>query len=153
MNGEWLFDDVAKETFRKQLWRVADYCGVQVGTYTILSNHFHILVNVPQQTPVTDDELLRRYAVLYPKPTKYETEKLEVVKAELATNGPEAIASLGRERERIGSFRHLEGHRPGAYLKVDRAVDGAADGAVPHRKTVAAEKAANGDHVAIANLE
>jgi hypothetical protein len=21
VNGEWLFDDVAKETFRKQLWR------------------------------------------------------------------------------------------------------------------------------------
>jgi hypothetical protein len=28
VNGEWLFDDVAKEIFRKQLWRVADYCGL-----------------------------------------------------------------------------------------------------------------------------
>ncbi len=102
VNGEWLFDDVAKEIFRKQLWRVADYCGVQVGTYTILSNHFHILVNVPQQTPVTDAELLRRFAVLYPKPTKYETEQLEVVKAELATNGPEAVAWRRRHLARMG---------------------------------------------------
>jgi hypothetical protein len=56
------------------LWQVADSCGVQVGTYTTLSNHFHLLVNLPQQTPVTDDELLRRYAVLYPKPTKCQTD-------------------------------------------------------------------------------
>jgi hypothetical protein len=26
VNGEWLFDDIAKEVLRKQLWQVADYC-------------------------------------------------------------------------------------------------------------------------------
>mgnify|MGYP002814289387 CR=1 FL=1 len=102
VNGEWLFDDVAKEIFRQQLWQVADYCGVQVVTYTIMVNHFHLLVNVPQQTPVTDDELLRRYAVLYPKPTKYQTARLEVVKAELATNGPEATAWRQRQLALMG---------------------------------------------------
>jgi REP element-mobilizing transposase RayT len=45
VNGEWLFDDVAKEVLRKQLWQVADYCGVQIVTYAILSNHFHVLVH------------------------------------------------------------------------------------------------------------
>ena len=102
VNGEWLFDDVAKEIFRQQLWQVADYCGVQVVTYTIMVNHFHILVTVPQQTPVADEELLRRYAVLYPKPTKYQTARLEVVKAELATNGPEATAWRQRQLALMG---------------------------------------------------
>jgi len=25
VNGEWLFDDVAKEILRRQIWQVADY--------------------------------------------------------------------------------------------------------------------------------
>jgi putative transposase len=43
VNGEWLFDAADKESFRRQLWAVADYCGVEVLTWTILSNHFHAL--------------------------------------------------------------------------------------------------------------
>ena len=61
VNGEWLFDDRAKEILRRQFWQVADYCGVEILTYTILSNHFHLLVRVPQKTPVSDAELVRRY--------------------------------------------------------------------------------------------
>ena len=30
VNGEWLFDDVAREILRRQIWQVADYCGVQI---------------------------------------------------------------------------------------------------------------------------
>jgi putative transposase len=36
VNGAFLLDDVAKETLRKQLWQVADYCGVQVLTYVLM---------------------------------------------------------------------------------------------------------------------
>jgi hypothetical protein len=43
VNGERLIDDPAKEIFRKQLWLCAEYCGVQILTYAILSNHFHVL--------------------------------------------------------------------------------------------------------------
>lgn len=91
VNGERLLDDPAKEVLRKQLWQVADYCGVQVLTYAIMSNHFHVLLRVPQSTTLADDELLRRYAVLYPKPTKYQTAQLDVIKAQLQENGPEAV--------------------------------------------------------------
>ena len=89
VNGEFLFDDPAKETLRKQLWQIADYCGVQVLTYTILSNHFHILVRVPQASPVGDVELLRRYAILYPKPTRFQVARLEVVAAWLKSGDPQ----------------------------------------------------------------
>jgi len=97
VNGERLLDDVAKEVLRKQLWQIADYCGVQVVTYAIMSNHFHVLLRVPLKSAINDAELLRRYSVLYPKPTKYQTAKLEVIKSQLTKDEPDAVA--WRERQ------------------------------------------------------
>ncbi len=76
----------------KQLWQIADYCGVQVITYAIMANHFHVLVRVPRKGEVSDQELLRRYSVLYPKPTRYQTAQLDVIKEQLATGGEAAVA-------------------------------------------------------------
>jgi REP element-mobilizing transposase RayT len=102
VNGERLLDDVAKEVLRKQLWKVADYCGVKVLTYALMDNHFHVLVRVPQRTGVPDAELLRRFAVLYPKPTKYQEARLEVVKAQLKSGGPEAERWRARQLALMG---------------------------------------------------
>ena len=104
VNGERLFDKVAKEVLRKQLWQVAEYCGVQVITYTILSNHFHVLVRVPQREKIPDAELLRRYAILYPRPTRYQMARLEVIRAELRDNGPAAIAWRQRQLALMGDL-------------------------------------------------
>lgn len=92
VNGERLLDDVAKEVLRKQLWQIADYCGVQIVTYAILSNHFHVLLRVPRQSFISDAELLRRYSVLYPKPTRYQTAHLQVIKSQLTQDGPDAVS-------------------------------------------------------------
>ncbi|MFT4901938.1 MAG: putative transposase [Lentimonas sp.] len=70
VNGECLLGDSEKEVLRKMIWQVADFSGVEVLTYCIMSNHFQMLVRVPEPLRVTDAELLRRYSVLYPKPTK-----------------------------------------------------------------------------------
>lgn len=102
VNGERLWDDVAKEALRLQLWRVADYCGVEVVTYAILSNHFHVLVRIPQRQEVSDAELLRRYKVLYPKPTTYQSARLDVIVAGLKLNGPEAVAWRQRQLALMG---------------------------------------------------
>ena len=102
VNGEWLFDDTAKEVLRKQLWQVAEYCGVQVVTYTLLSNHFHILVRVPRREPIVDSELLRRYEILYPRPTEYQTARLQVIRSELRHNGPDAAAWRRRQLALMG---------------------------------------------------
>ena len=104
VNGERLLDDVAKEVLRKQLWQVADYCGVQILTYAILDNHFHVLVRVPRQGRVADSELLRRYGVLYPKPTKYQTARLEVVQSQLKTSAPEGDAWRQRQLALMGDL-------------------------------------------------
>ena len=102
VNGERLLDDVAKEVLRKQLWQVADYCGLEIITYTIMSNHFHVLVRVPRKSEIADAELIRRFRVLYPKPTKYQMARFEVIQSQLNSNQPEAqvwrdqhLASMG----------------------------------------------------------
>jgi len=90
--SEVYLDSCAKEILRKQLWQIADYCGVQILTYAIMSNHFHVLVRVPLKTDdIPDAELLRRYHVLYPKPTRLQAARMKLVTEQLKTNGPEAV--------------------------------------------------------------
>ena len=92
VNGAFLFDPVAKEQLRRHLWQVADFSGVEVLTYCVMSNHFHVLIRVPdrQEVVVSDRELLRRYAVLYPNPTQYQTMTIRYFKAVLKQGGREA---------------------------------------------------------------
>ncbi|MDR3227911.1 MAG: transposase, partial [Puniceicoccales bacterium] len=47
--SEFLFGDSEKEVLQRHLHQVADFCGVQVLTYALMSNHFHVLVRVPKQ--------------------------------------------------------------------------------------------------------
>jgi Transposase and inactivated derivatives len=76
VNGERLFGDREKEVLRKMLWQVAEFSGLEVLTYCVMSNHFHVLVRVPERAPVPDGELLLRYQLLYPRPTKYRAASL-----------------------------------------------------------------------------
>lgn len=90
VNGERLFKDREKEILRKMIRQVADFSGVEVLTYCILSNHFHVLVGVRHQPVVADAELMRRYEVLYPQPTKYQQASAKVMKSQLLAGGDEA---------------------------------------------------------------
>ncbi len=58
-------DEGEREIFRHILRKAAAFSGVNVLTYAILSNHFHVLLDVPVQPVLDDAELLRRIAVLY----------------------------------------------------------------------------------------
>ncbi len=102
VNGAFLLDDPAKEVLRKQLWQVAGYCGVRVLTYAIMSNHFHVLVRVPKATVLSDAELLHRYALLYPKPTRFQQQRLEVIQHWLRTGDPEGEAWRKRQLALMG---------------------------------------------------
>ena len=90
VNGERLFLQTDQEVLRRMIWRVADYCGLQVITYAVLSNHFHVLVRVPAKAPVSDDELLRRYAELYLPSGKSKPASFSGLNRMLLENGPEA---------------------------------------------------------------
>jgi putative transposase len=51
------------------LRRVAQYCGVEVITFCILSDHFNLLIRVPEKAPadaaINGGELIRRVEILY----------------------------------------------------------------------------------------
>jgi putative transposase len=97
VNGERLLDETAREVLRKQLWQIADYCGVEILTYAILSNHFHVLVRVPLKQEISDSELLRRYRQLYPKPDRFRAERIEAIAALLRSRAPEGDAWRRRQ--------------------------------------------------------
>jgi REP element-mobilizing transposase RayT len=98
VNGERLFDEDAKEMLRRQMWQIADYCGVVILTYAVMENHFHMLVRVPKKAPISDEEHLRRYRLLYPKPTRFQIASLAVVESQLKAGGPDAEAWRKRQR-------------------------------------------------------
>ena len=47
------------------MWKLAVFCGVEVITYCVMSNHFHILLRVPEPVQLTDAQLLERVEGLY----------------------------------------------------------------------------------------
>ena len=85
VNKENLIDRVAKEVLRKQLWQIADFSGVEVITYCVMDNHFYTIVRVPdrEKVMISDKELMRRYRVLYPKPTAYQHADAKVLEMKL----------------------------------------------------------------------
>ena len=75
---------------RKMLWQVAALCGAEILTYCVMSNHFHVLERFPDQQEVSDAELMRRYKILYPKPTKFQSASTGVMQSLLEAGGEEA---------------------------------------------------------------
>jgi len=90
VNGEMLLENREKEVLRKMIWQLADFCGVEVLTYCVMSNHFHVLLRVPAKQDVDDEELMRRYQVLYPKPTQFQTGSVKLLRSQLAEDSEEA---------------------------------------------------------------
>ena len=51
--------------FVDRLWRVARFSGIDVLSYCFMSNHFHILIYVPEPFEHSDSDLLNRIKALY----------------------------------------------------------------------------------------
>ena len=74
-----------REVLRKQIWKLADFCGIEVLTYAVLGNHFHVLIRVPEKVEIDDNELVRRIEVLYGE------ERARVVEAGLTGGAAQSI--------------------------------------------------------------
>jgi len=61
----YLLDDKCKETFRGYMWQQAEFAGLQILTYCLMTNHIHILLRVPAPSEICDAELLERVQALY----------------------------------------------------------------------------------------
>lgn len=66
VNRDFVFGDQEREHFVRLLREYETFCGVRVLTFCILSNHFHLLVEVPARPvqPLTADEILARIEAL-----------------------------------------------------------------------------------------
>ena len=98
VGGESLLGDQEKEVLRRQLWQVSDFCGVEVLTYCIMSNHLHILVRVRVAVGVSDDELVRRIGLLY----HGELDRVAVFASVLKQGGDEAEELRAKLLARMG---------------------------------------------------
>ncbi len=66
VDRRFIMGDPEKETFLEILRKCESFYGLKVFTYCIMSNHFHILVEVPEPRDLTEDEIFSRVAALYP---------------------------------------------------------------------------------------
>jgi putative transposase len=99
--GERLLGEREKEVLVGMLERVADFCGVRVLTFCVMSNHFHVLVFVPPSRALDDAELMRRYRVLYAENRAPDQPKPAVLEGILQENGSEAAAWRERLERRM----------------------------------------------------
>jgi len=60
------FEDEEREMFVKLMRMYETFCGVHVLSYCVMSNHFHILLEVPARPVggISDEEILRRFRVV-----------------------------------------------------------------------------------------
>lgn len=92
VHGESHLDEISCEVLRRMIREVADFCGIHVVTYAIMPNHFHVLIQIPQKIPLSDAELVRRYRILHPKPTRFQLLRIEVIEDWLKRNTLEGMA-------------------------------------------------------------
>ena len=100
--GALLLEVREKEVLAGMIWQAADFCGVQVLTYAVMGNHFHVLVLVPGVRAVDDAELVRRYRVLYGRSRAPYQPTPEVLAMILEAGGAEAA----QWRERLLTRMH-----------------------------------------------
>lgn len=71
VGGQLLLGDIEKERLRIMMRENARFSGVEIITHCVMSNHFHLLVRVPEKSSVPDAELLRRVGGYYKKNSPY----------------------------------------------------------------------------------
>ena len=98
--GAVFWDDVEKEALRRVIWRLAEFCGLRVLTYCVMGNHFHLLLEVPDQKRWLEEQfgalsdaegeakLFRHLRVLY---SKAFVQGLQEEFAELRKRGSEGL--------------------------------------------------------------
>lgn len=67
VGGQFLLDDLGKEKLAEILFKLGAFCGIEVITYCLMSNHVHLLLRVPSRRDLSDEELLQRLEGFYGK--------------------------------------------------------------------------------------
>jgi putative transposase len=102
---QFLLTDVEKEAFRGLLRRVAGFCGVEVITFALLDNHFHLLIHVPGKAgELSDAALVERARLLYGKERKGQPLSMARIEAALRAGGEVREAMRGLLIGRMASL-------------------------------------------------
>ncbi len=67
VGGERLLNEACREKLSEILMSLSAFCGLEVITYCMMPNHFHLLIRVPEAREVSDEELLERAEIFYGK--------------------------------------------------------------------------------------
>ena len=102
VDRRFIFEDDEKEYFCELVRRLSRFTGLDVVAYCVMGNHFHLLVEQPDQSTLpalTKAELLRRAKFLYDANTIKDLEQ-EFQRAEKA--GDQPWIRLKREDKKAG---------------------------------------------------
>ena len=90
------FTEKDRSVFVNMMGRVAEFSGVEVLNYCMMSNHFHILLHVPEPVELTEKVLVGRYAALYGR------DEAKVLREHWkALRTTKELDRLGREQEML----------------------------------------------------
>lgn len=100
--GQFLLHNYEKELFLKLLERCSRSFFVRIHAFAIMSNHFHLLISGQEQeaSSATEDELIRRYRLIYGK----EAMPPEGPQTESGDYLPDEDGGIERLRRRLGSI-------------------------------------------------
>jgi len=95
VNRDFVLGVEEKEFFRKTMRKLETFSGIQILTYCLMNNHFHLLIKVPENSDLSDGDLCQRMGALYSKLNVSEfKEKLLKARRE----GDSALAQLLRKK-------------------------------------------------------
>ena len=107
----YFLEEEERNEFVDIMRRAADYCGITLLAWCVMTNHFHILIYLPPNAELPEGEILRRYGVLKGRSA------LQAVKLQLAAwhrngdLGEKRVADwYGSQRRRmydIGEFMKI----------------------------------------------
>ena len=101
VDRQFLFHDPEKEFFRRTFRKLEGFTGVRVLDYSLMSNHFHLVLEVPERHEIDDAELLRRLRCLY---SRAEVREFEKQLQEWEKEGNHDLAQQARERFFVRMF-------------------------------------------------
>ncbi len=106
----YFLTEEVRNDFIEMIRRAADFCGIELVAWCIMTNHFHILAYLPEPESIDEEETLRRYGALKGK------SRLKALVAELSAirnreNGEADVQKRLKEIQRpmhsIGEFMKI----------------------------------------------
>jgi putative transposase len=95
IEGRYVLGEREKRRFLRNMRKLEAFCDLQILTYSVLDNHFHALICVPQRREVSDEELIRRLKFIY---EPYQVKQIAQQLADLREKKLDAAAELYKAR-------------------------------------------------------